>query len=118
MEGIFGTLAVIGGLLLRFGVPIAITALLAWALRRLDARWQLEAERQQATQAAQVAPAYTPSTPCWQVNQCSHERRKECPAYADVHKPCWQHFRNGRGELPRRCLGCDVFKLAPVPQLA
>jgi hypothetical protein len=115
MEGIFGALTVLGGLLIRFGVPIAVTALLAWALRRLDARWQLEAERQLA---AQASPAYRPSTPCWQVHQCSQDRRKECPAYADSKKPCWQHFRNGRGELPQRCLGCDVFKLAPVPLYA
>lgn len=112
MEGLIGTLSVLGGLLLRFGVPIALTAILAWALRRLDARWQLDAERQQA---AQAAAAYSPSTPCWQVHQCSQERRKECPAYNDNTQPCWQHFRNGRGELPQRCLGCDVFKLAPIP---
>ena len=115
MEGIFGTLTVIGGILLRFGVPIALTALLAWALRRLDTRWQLEAEQQLV---AQAGPAYKPSTPCWQANQCSEEKRKLCPAYADAGKPCWQHFRNGRGELSERCLICDIFKLAPVPQLA
>lgn len=115
MEGIIGILSVIGGLLLRFGVPIALTALLAWVLRRLDARWQLEAEQQLA---AQAAPAYRPSTPCWQANQCSEEKRKQCPAFADAGTPCWQHFRNGRGELPQRCLLCDIFKRAPVPQLA
>lgn len=115
MEGIAGFLSVLGGLLLRFGVPIAATALLAWALRRLDARWKLDAEHQLA---AQAAPAYRPTTPCWQVHQCSQERRKECPAYGDVSAPCWQHFRNGRGELPQRCLGCEVFKKAPVPLLA
>ncbi|MGD8605421.1 MAG: hypothetical protein PVF49_12710 [Anaerolineales bacterium] len=114
MEGWIGTLSVLGGLLLRFGVPIAITALLAWALRRLDARWQLDAERQLA---AQAAPAYNPSKPCWQVHQCSQEKRKDCPAYKDPNSPCWQHFRNSRGELPQRCLGCDVFKQAPALQL-
>jgi hypothetical protein len=112
MEGIVGTLAVIGGILLRFGVPIALTALLAWALRRLDARWQLDAEHQRA---AQAAPAWKPSTPCWQVNQCSQEQRNKCPAFTDVNTPCWQHFRNGRGELPQKCLGCDIFRMAPVP---
>lgn len=115
MEGIIGTLSVIGGLLLRFGVPAALTAILAWALRRLDARWQLEAEQQMAPK---TAPVYRPSKRCWQVNQCSQEKRKECPAYADIKHPCWQHFRNGRGELPQRCLGCDVFRMAPVPLFA
>jgi hypothetical protein len=114
MEGIIGTLSVIGGILLRFGVPIALTALLAYLLRRLDAHWQLEAEQQQV---AQAASAYKPSTPCWQTNQCSEEKRKQCPAYADTSKPCWQHFRTRRGELAQNCLGCDTFKLAPVPLL-
>ncbi len=37
-------LTLIAGLLLRFGIPIGITALLVYALRRLDQKWQREVE--------------------------------------------------------------------------
>src|SRR3972149_6254648 len=32
------------GLLIRFGIPILLTGLAAWGLRRLDQRWQLQSE--------------------------------------------------------------------------
>jgi len=34
--------ALLIGVLIRFGIPILITALVVWSLRRLDARWQAE----------------------------------------------------------------------------
>jgi hypothetical protein len=64
MEGV----AVLVGLVLRLGVPLGLTALLGWWLKRLDARWQREAE---AGQAAQRIAAST--TPCWEVLGCPTE---------------------------------------------
>ena len=32
------------GLLIRFGIPILLTGLAAWSLRRLDQRWQRQSE--------------------------------------------------------------------------
>ena len=34
----------VGLFLIRLGIPLAITILVTWALRRLDSRWQAEAE--------------------------------------------------------------------------
>jgi hypothetical protein len=41
----YGFTVMLSMLVLRLIVPLVITAILAWALRRLDARWQREAQR-------------------------------------------------------------------------
>jgi hypothetical protein len=101
------TLAVIFGLLLRLGIPLAITILVFTLLRRLDARWQREAA------AEQHAPV--PARPCWEVKGCSADKMKTCPAVAHPETPCWQVFRSKEGALREGCLDCDVFRLAPAP---
>ncbi len=54
-------LAVIGLFVLRIGVPIAVVAGLAYALKRLDKRWQAEAEEQLTAQPPAVRPATQPA---------------------------------------------------------
>lgn len=93
------------GLLLRLGLPLAVTALLAWWLKRLDARWQ----------AAAARPAPARGRPCWELRNCAPERRRECQAYAQPDQPCWQVWRAAEGELRPACLTCFVFQDAPVP---
>jgi len=44
MGGFYTAMVVLGFFLLRLGVPILITAIVCYGLRRLDARWQAEAE--------------------------------------------------------------------------
>lgn len=100
---------VLGGVL-RLGVPLALTILLAWWLRRLDARWQREGEVLQAQRARR--PALTP--PCWETRNCPPERRAACPAFTQTETPCWQIFRDPRGELRATCLDCNVFRGAPA----
>jgi len=39
MDALPELIAVLIGFLVRLGIPIGLTALLAWLLRRLDARW-------------------------------------------------------------------------------
>jgi hypothetical protein len=94
------------GVLLRLGVPIAITALVLALLHRLDKRWQKEAL------ALPVVPA---GKPCWEIKGCSEEKKKNCPAVAQPKTPCWQVFRTRDGVMKEACLGCDVFRQAPVP---
>jgi hypothetical protein len=106
-------LSLLGGLLLRLALPLAATVLTVWLLRRLDARWQREAE-QQGWSAAGMPLA----TPCWQIRQCSAARRADCPAYQQSHVPCWQVFRSSSGQLREGCLDCAVFRGAPVPVLS
>ncbi len=99
-------LTLVLGLLLRIGIPVAVTALIFFLLRRLDERWQKE---------ALAIPVISSQRPCWEIKGCPEEKRKNCPASAQPNVPCWQVFRTKNGLLREDCLGCDVFRLAPSP---
>jgi hypothetical protein len=99
-------LTFLSGLLLRLGLPIAVTILLLAWLRRLDKRWQKEAL------ALPVVPA---GKLCWEIKGCSEDKKKNCAAAAQPKTPCWQVFRTRDGVMKETCLGCDVFRQAPVP---
>lgn len=105
-------LTVLIGLGLRIGLPLAVTALATWLLLRLDRRWQEQA-RTRSTQLALGAARH--SVRCWEENDCPAEKRASCPAFARQEVPCWQVFREGSGRMPDECLGCSVFRNAPVP---
>jgi hypothetical protein len=55
------------------------------------------------------------NTGCWDVKHCTPEQKAKCPAYAHKETPCWQFYRQKNGALREGCIGCDVFKQAPVP---
>jgi len=109
MDPLSTFLTIIVGLLLRFGIPIALTAVVIYLLKRLDEHWQADARRELI-----VAPM-AHNTGCWDVKNCSPEQRKKCSAYSHPETPCWQQYRDKRGYLQEQCLGCDVFRQAPVP---
>ena len=90
------------GFLLRLGIPIGITILIGWFLRRLDARWQAEAE----AELAQLKTRTTP-VPCWEVFDCPPRLRDRCPAYLQPDLPCWECHRSN-GQLQSACLTCKV----------
>lgn len=99
-------LVIILGVLLRIGIPAAVTTLIFLLLRRLDKRWQKEAE---------AIPVISSQRPCWETKGCSKEKRQNCPAFSQTGVPCWQVFRTKNGLLREECLGCEVFRQAPVP---
>lgn len=105
MDTLMATLAVITGFMLRLAIPIAITAVAVYFLRRLDAHWQAEAE-------SLLTVVQKPH--CWETKNCTPEMRAICPGYSSQ-APCWQALRNENGYLQEKCLGCDVFRNAPVP---
>jgi hypothetical protein len=107
METLTAVLAVIAGFALRLAIPIAITALAIYLLRRLDTRWKAEAEKELLYPAVEKPK-------CWEINGCSAEKRATCTGYL-LKQPCWQAFRQENGYLQERCLGCDVLRKAPVP---
>jgi len=107
MENIITLLALIAGLLIRLAIPIALTAILIFFLRKLDAQWQAEAQLQQP--AAQ-------SIECWKIKNCSSEQRKVCVAYQAT-LPCWQAKRLPNGYLREECLSCKIFTETPMPAL-
>ena len=111
-ETIFTTAAIILGVLLRFGLPIGLTLLLGWFLRRLDAKWTAEAAAEVAQDAARAA--VEPDLKCWEVHNCPPRLRANCPAFAQPETPCYELFRiNGR--LKPACRDCRVARRAAAP---
>ena len=107
METMISLHALIAGLLLRLAIPIALTALLIFFLRKLDTRWQAEAQTPQ--------PALQ-TVECWKIKGCSAEQRNHCVAYRSE-LPCWQAKRLPNGYLHEECLSCEIFTEAPMPAL-
>ncbi|MBI3158813.1 MAG: hypothetical protein HYZ26_04360 [Chloroflexi bacterium] len=117
MDNVFVAVYLIVGLVLRLGIPIGLTLLLAWYLRQLDARWRAEAAQNGHHRA--VAADLWLATPCWEFNACSAERRANCPAAQNNGRPCWEHFARD-GQLAPLCAACDyrqsVMPLAAAAQ--
>ena len=107
-------LTLIAGFVLRFGIPIGVTALLVYALRRLDQKWQREVELEAQPELVQVS--LFDKIRCWATNECSQEIRETCPAFIESGRPCWQVHRDVSGEMQPKCLECPVFQAAPTPR--
>jgi hypothetical protein len=104
--------AVVLGLLIRFGIPLLLTGLAAWGLRRLDQHWQHESEH--VRRAPLALGAASAEVRCWEQTTCPEAKRGACPAYAQPSVPCWQLFRASTGDLSTGCLSCEVFVNAPA----
>lgn len=107
METMTAFLALCIGLLVRLALPIAVTLVMIYFLRKLDARWQTEAE---------LRPVSVQKPECWKIKGCSPEQQKNCVARISP-LPCWQVFRLPNGYLREECLSCKVFLDAPVPTI-
>jgi hypothetical protein len=107
MDGLGTFLALAVGLFLRLALPLAVTLFFISFLRRLDSRWQLEAEQMAAGNPAAELK-------CWEMKNCTPEQREACLA-VDAGQPCWQERRLKNGYLREECLSCEVFEQAPLP---
>jgi hypothetical protein len=96
------TLYEILGLILRLGIPILLTLLMAWGIRKLDARWQAEAKEFQETLIERKKKGTL--VPCWETMNCPPSIREKCPAYGVSSIPCWEVKSNGN--LPAACQAC------------
>jgi len=110
MEGLATFGGVILGFLIRIGIPLALTILLSWLLRRLDAQWRDEAigYKAEAISKAEQDIYYTiwSREPCWEANNCSPEARARCKAYLQSEKPCWEVYRSN-GSFSKSCASCQ-----------
>lgn len=113
MDWMQSSAALVLGFLLRLGIPVVLTGVLVWLLRRLDARWQVEADRMLASRDLGTAPVSP--VRCWEVKDCPPHHRVDCPGFKHPERPCWQVFRDPNGCLQEHCLGCVVFRSTPVP---
>ena len=96
------------GLIIRLGLPMLVTVLIVIGLRRLDIRWQKEAELERSLFVRDEEP-------CWKEQGLSMEEIKA--RAAESGKPCWQIHRLSNGYLREACLDCEVFINAPAPAL-
>jgi len=112
MDELIAMLLVIAGLLLRIGIPIVVTAILVYALRRLDQKWQQEAEQVTRSEIGQIS--IFSQIRCWATHNCPQENRDKCPAFLENNTPCWQVYRDGSGDLRQKCLDCPVFSNVPA----
>jgi hypothetical protein len=106
MDTLITILVVLFGAALRLLVPLALTALVVIALRRLDVRWQAEAEQEQKM-------LLKGETPCFKEQGISIAEIKV--RLAGGERPCWQTHRLSNGHLREECLDCEVFLDAPMP---
>lgn len=118
--GPYFEIAVVAGFfLLRLGVPVAVTAAIVWWLRRLDARWEAEADAQSRRVLELKAPApavaQTGARPCWEERNCPEGVRDHCPAYFQPAVPCWLARRAADGHLPAGCTDCASFTPVAAP---
>ena len=111
--------------LIRLGIPLAVTILIAWGLRQLDARWQAEAAAQQLTADVAIGRV-VPETvlapvarqqPCWSGRNCSEAHRASCAASVLTDLPCWMARLRSEGRLPGHCYACQYFKVKPAMQV-
>jgi hypothetical protein len=54
MDGLLQVAAIVGMFILRLGVPLLITFLVAYWLRRLDGKWEAQARARQETETASI----------------------------------------------------------------
>jgi hypothetical protein len=114
VDGLNQALIIIGLFLLRLGVPVAITAAVAYFFHRLDARWQREAEMLPAAAAARLAAAA--QKPCWEEKGCTEQQRANCPACKFTDLPCWLARLKVDNQLPAACRNCGRFAPVLVPE--
>lgn len=116
-------LALIGIFLVRFGVPLLLSAAVVWWLHRLDTRWS------KAAPAVTRVPDDTPATktadhariisePCWVYRACPEERRNQCPAYLNPEVVCWLARLRCDGRLASGCRCCSVFATSHIDAAA
>ena len=113
MEEFQITAALIAGILLRIGVPVGITFLLARFLRKLDSRWREEA-KQEAIEMQMILQRQTLlnlwlDQPCHEIKNCSPQERENCRAMSQLDQPCWE-INRANGNIASRCQQCEYRK--------
>ena len=108
MESLQLLFAVLVGIAARLVIPIFVTVIAVYFLRRLDARWEKE---------GQNPPVTIEKPACWEIKGCAPARSKACVGRTSP-LPCWQARRTANGYLREECLGCTIFMKAPVPVTA
>ena len=119
MDGLLETAVIAGMFLLRIGVPLVGTLVVAYFLRRLDARWQAEAWAEWEASHSQEeviaeAKILQPNESCWSLKGCDEADHANCAAPKQTDIPCWLARRRSEGKLPAECYNCAQFSLRKI----
>ncbi|HEY6073709.1 MAG TPA: hypothetical protein VIV15_10020 [Anaerolineales bacterium] len=107
MNDSYSLLAILIGLSLRLALPVAVTIVAIYLLRKLDLHWQEQAELERNQPVAEKVQ-------CWDLKDCPIEKQNTCAALTSP-QPCWQVKRLPNGYMREECLTCAIFRNAPVP---
>jgi hypothetical protein len=94
METVLDTAAMVGLFIVRIGIPLAATFAIAYGLKRLDARWQREAQQRSTSLADAIA--------------------NKCRFAGQTNPVCWVARRQAEGHLTAECRSCAQFALRKV----
>jgi len=106
MDGVLETLVIIGMFVLRLGVPFLIVLAVGYLLRRLDTRWEAEAQAEAQMRREMEA---SQQVPCWEEKGCPPEDYTLCPGYQYSHLPCWLARLRAQSRLPADCPDCPRY---------
>jgi hypothetical protein len=98
-------LEIMMGMLLRITLPIILTLGAGWVLKRLDDHWRKNSLSQRLSLRGLNGPIENLN--CWDVFDCSTERRSNCRAYNNPDIPCWEAVSSG-GQLQEVCRSCPL----------
>ena len=123
MQQLEAVLIILGMFLVRLGIPVAVIVVVSYWLRRVDARWAVEASAYQRAKAWEGYPLAFPALvqkpaiepPCWERRGCSPVQRTQCAAGQQPCLPCWLARLRQDGKLPAACTGCAIFALPVTP---
>ena len=105
MEANYPLLVILIGLVLRLALPLTVTLVAVYFLRKLDAYWQQQAELERSQPAKEEE--------AWDLKDCPIEKRSSQPVLSSI-LPCWQTHRLPNGYLNDECLSCVTFRDAPA----
>jgi hypothetical protein len=119
VDWLLGVPVILGMFVLRLGVPLMITLGVGYLWRRLDAKWQAEAEAQQKAdrapqKAVQSGVLDKLTQSCWSIKGCDEAVRANCAAFKQPDTPCWLARRRSEGGLPTECYSCEQFTLRQI----
>ncbi len=127
-----GTAVIVVLFALRCVAPILLMMTIAYGMKRLVRHWEhQEAAMARLTgpQPAQSKPAPSQAAitlamaaeqtvksaiPCWMLNNCDEQTRRNCPAFASPSLACWVARLRAEGQIPAKCAGCALYTGVPA----
>jgi hypothetical protein len=104
MMGALEVLNVVVGVVLRVILPLGVTLVVAWILKRFDDQWRSESLADSLRMAGSIETLH-----CWDFAGCRPEVRSSCRAFNNQDQPCWEMMRS-RGQLQEACKACPFRK--------